>query len=126
MDIRSIANAATQTINPNITVSLQRSTGYTMGAGRRQVPSYAPPVVGPAQIQALDSSDLKQMDGVNIQGEIKAAYLRGVLAGVVKADQVGGDLITIASGVFAGEWLVTKVLEGWPTWTKVAITRQVL
>lgn len=120
MDLRGIANGASSAVNPNITVTVLRSTGYTIGAGRRQVPSYADPVIGPAQLQALDGNDLKQLDGLNIQGVIKAIYLRGVLAGVIRPDGTGGDIVEIDGR----KWLVVKVLEGWPTWTKAAIVLQ--
>ena len=120
MDLRGIANGVTTAVNPNKTVTVLRSTGYTIGAGRRQVPSYAAPVTGPAQIQALDANDIKQLDGLNIQGTVRAIYLRGVLAGVVRPDGTGGDLVEIG----AETWLVVKVLEGWPTWTKAAIVLQ--
>lgn len=120
MDLRSVANGIASTVNPNIPVSVKRSTGYTMGAGRAQVPSYAAPVAGYAQMQALDAIDLKQLDGMNIQGTIRALYLRGALAGVIRPDGVGGDIVTIA----AQDWLVVKVLESWSTWTKVAIVLQ--
>ena len=120
MDLRGIANGVTTTVNPNKTVTVLRSTGYTIGAGRKQVPSYAAPVTGPGQIQALDANDIKQLDGLNIQGTIRAIYLRGVLAGVVRPDGTGGDLVQIDGQ----NWLVVKVLEGWPTWTKAAIVLQ--
>lgn len=120
MDLRGIANGVTSTVNPNQTVTVLRSTGYTIGAGRRQVPSYAAPVTGPGQIQALDANDLKQLDGLNIQGTIRAIYLRGALAGVIRPDGTGGDIVQIAGQ----DWLVVKVLEGWPTWTKAAICLQ--
>ena len=120
MDLRGLANGVTTTVNPNKTVTVRRSTGYTIGAGRKQVPGYADPVTGPAQIQALDANDLKQLDGLNIQGTVRAIYLRGVLAGVVRPDGTGGDLVEIG----AETWLVVKVLEGWPTWTKAAIVLQ--
>lgn len=120
MDIRSMANAASSTINANVAVTLLRSTGYTMGAGRKQVPSYAAPVTGYAQIQALDGKDLQQLEGLNIQGTIRAIYLRGELAGVSRPEQTGGDKLTIDGQ----EWLVVKVLEHWPTWTKAAIALQ--
>ena len=120
MDLRGLANGVTSTVNPNKTVTVRRSTGYTIGAGRKQVPSYAAPVTGPAQIQALDANDIKQLDGLNIQGTVRAIYLRGVLAGVVRPDGTGGDLVEIG----AETWLVVKVLEGWPTWTKAAIVLQ--
>ena len=120
MDLRGIANGVTSTVNPNKTVTVRRSTGYTIGAGRKQVPGYADPVTGPAQIQALDANDIKQLDGLNIQGTVRAIYLRGVLAGVVRPDGTGGDLVQIDGQ----NWLVVKVLEGWPTWTKAAIVLQ--
>ena len=120
MDLRGIANSVASSINPNITVGVKRSTGYTTGAGHRQVPTYAAEVTGPAQMQALDGNDLKQMDGLNVQGTIRALYLRGALAGVVRPDGTGGDLVTIGQQ----EWLVVKVLESWPAWCKVAIVLQ--
>lgn len=120
IDVRQLANGVSSTVNPNILVSVRRSTGYTVGAGRKQEPTYATAVEGPAQMQALDAEDLKQLDGLNLQGVIKAIYLRGVLAGVVRPDQTGGDMIDIGSE----HWLVVKVLEGWPTWTKVAAVLQ--
>ena len=120
MDLRGLANGVTSTVNPNKTVTVRRSTGYTIGAGRKQVPSYAAPVTGPGQIQALDANDIKQLDGLNIQGTIRAIYLRGALAGVVRPDGTGGDIVQIDGQ----NWLVVKVLEGWPTWTKAAIVLQ--
>ena len=120
MDLRGLANGVSSTVNPNKTVTVRRSTGYTIGAGRKQVPGYADPVTGPGQIQALDANDIKQIDGLNIQGTVRAIYLRGVLAGVVRPDGTGGDLVEVDGQT----WLVVKVLEGWPTWTKAAIVLQ--
>lgn len=120
MNLRQIANSAIVSVNPNIAVSVLKSTGYTIGDGRRQAPSYASPVVGPAQLQALDGSELKQLDGLNIQGVVRGIYLRGAVAGVVRPDGVGGDLVLIGDQT----WLVVKVLESWPAWTKAAIVLQ--
>lgn len=126
MDLRGIANGAISSVNPNIVVTVLRSAGYTIGAGRRQIPTYAPPVTGPAQLQALDGDDLKQVDGLNLQGTIRAIFLRGVLAGVVRPEGVGGDVIEFADPRTGrpAKWLVVKVLEAWPTWTKAAIVMQ--
>jgi hypothetical protein len=127
MDLRTIANQVSNTINPNLIVSVQTSSGYTYGDGRRQIPSYNAPVTGPAQVQALDSRELKQIEGLNIQGVVRALYLRGALAGVIRPNSQGGDLITISAPAplnFQGTWLVVTVLEAWPLWTKVAIVLQ--
>lgn len=125
MDLRSVANSITQSLNPNETVRVFRSTGYTIGVGRKQVPTYAAFAEGPAQIQALDSDELKHVENLNLQGTIKAIYLRGSLAAVVKPDSKGGDLVQRkdANGVWR-DWLVVKVLEGWATWTKAVIVLQ--
>lgn len=120
MDLRGIANSAASTVNANIPVTVLRSTGYTIGAGRKQVPSYAAPVAGFGQMQALDSKDLQQLDGLNIQGKIRAVYLYGELAGVIRPDGTGGDIVRIDNK----DWLVVKVLEGWSAWTKVACVLQ--
>lgn len=130
MDLRGIANQASNAVNNNVIVTLQTSAGYTKaGSGQRQVPQYNSSITGPAQIQALDSSDLKQLEGLNIQGSIRAAYLKGNLAGVIRPDSKGGDLITIPVAIatpalLVGSWLVVKVLESWSTWTKVCLVKQ--
>lgn len=120
MDLRGLANSVSSTINPNKQVTVLRSNGYTIGAGRRQVPAYDAPIVGPANIQAMSTSDVQQLDGLNIQGNIRAIYLKGVLAGVIRPDGTGGDIIEIDGE----QWLVVKVLENWPDWTKAAIVQQ--
>lgn len=122
MDLRGIANGVTSTVNPNETVTVLRSTGFTTGAGAKQVPAYAAPVSGPGQIQALDADDIRQLDGLNIQGTIRAIYLRGALAGVVRPNQTGGDIVKRKND--SETWLVVKVLESWPDWTKAAIVLQ--
>jgi hypothetical protein len=122
VDLRGIANGVTSSVNPNEIVTVTRSTGYTLGSGAKQVPSYAAPISGPANVQALDSDDLKQLDGLNIQGVLKAIYLRGVLAGVIRPNQTGGDIVKRNNGTET--WLVVKVLETWPNWTKAVIVLQ--
>lgn len=122
MDLRGLANSATSTVNPNTIVTVRRAKGYTVavGAGQRQTATYEADIVGPAQVQALTGSDLRHLDGLNIQGTLKAVYLRGKLAGVIQPKGKGGDLIIICGEV----WLVVQVLENWPTWTKVAVQYQ--
>jgi hypothetical protein len=127
MDLRTLANSVSNTVNANMIVSVKASTGYTIGAGLKQVPAYAAPVDGPAQLQALDGYELKQLDNLNLQGVLRAIYLRGALAGIIRPNSKGGDLVTIAAPApvqFRGIWLVVKVFETWSTWTKCAICLQ--
>jgi hypothetical protein len=121
MDLRGIANQSTDTINPNILVTVLASSGYTVGSGLKQVPSYAAPVTGYAQVQALTAADLRHLDGLNIQGATKSIILRGELNAVVRAHSQGGDLVTFGGDTF----LTVAVLEQWPLWTRAAIQMQV-
>ena len=121
MDLRSIANTVTDTVNPNIPVTIQASTGFTVGAGLKQIPKYAAPVTGFAQVQALTAADLRHLDGLNIQDATQSIILRGPLDAVVRANSKGGDLVTINGQT----WLTVTVLEQWPLWTRAAITMQV-
>jgi len=130
MDIRSLADSAIETtVNPNIPVTLRISTGFTVGAAYRQVPEYAPDVTGVAQIQALDGADLRQLDNLNLQGVYRTIFVRGALAGLIRPDSKGGDLVIIpaAAGTapaLVGTWLITKVFESWTYWTKAVICKQ--
>lgn len=129
MDLRGIANQISNIVNPNIIVMWQASNGFTLGAAGKQLPSYLAGVTGPAQVQALDNSDLKKIEGLNIQGSLRALYMRGNLAGVIRPDSKGGDLIVIgpqngAPALLQGTWLTSKVLESWPDWTKIVIIKQ--
>jgi len=98
MNLRQLVNPITNTVNKNIVVTLQTSSGYSIGAGQRQQPQYNPPITGIAQIQALDGSDLRQIENLNIQGTLRALYMYGNLAGVMRSDSKGGDIVTIKSG----------------------------
>ena len=120
MDLRSIANTISSTVNPNIPVTIQASTGYTIGAGLKQVPSYSLPVSGYAQVQALTQADLKHLDGLNIQGATQSIILRGVLSAVVRNNSKGGDLVTFGGQTF----LTVAILENWPLWTRAALVLQ--
>ena len=78
-----------------------------------------------APVQALTFKDLTQLSGVNLNGEARAMYINGLIEGVDRPSQRGGDIITLADGSI---WLVAHVLENWNAtagWTKVAVTRQV-
>ena len=123
MDLRSLANGVSSIVNPNESVAIWRSMGFTVVGGGKQVPTYAAAVTGFAQIQALDGAELKQMDSLNIQGVLRAIYLRGALAGVIRPAGTGGDLVKRGTN-YTETWLVVKILEHWPDWTKAVIQLQ--
>lgn len=121
MNLHAIAGPAVGIVNPQIDVQWYKSLGYT-DVNRKQVPLFAPCVVVKAQVQALTIKDIKQIDNLNLQGTAtNTAYLHGNdVQSVVREDRRGGDLF-----VFGGwEYLVMGILEAWPDWCKVALTRQ--
>lgn len=129
MDLRGYANQVSNVVNNNISVTWSPSIGYTAGTAGRQIPQYGTTVTGPAQVQALDGDSLRHLEKMNIQGTLRALYMYGSLANVIRPDSRGGDLIMIGpqSGAppeLQGTWLVIKALESWPSWTKVAILKQ--
>ncbi len=123
MNLRGIANVVARQVNPNVAITVNTSTGYTIDpATRRQIPTYVS-TNGYGNLQALDGQDLKQLAGLNLQGEIKALFLYGDVAGAIRPDNRGGDTVTIGGKT----WLVVKVLEGWMSgaaWAKVAVQYQ--
>lgn len=124
MNLHKIVSTAIGSVNPFIMGTIQVSTGYTTLPNRSRAPSYAAPFEASMQVQALTYSDLKQIDGLNLNGTRRAIYLNGKYDGVVRSELKGGDLITLTTGANAGTWLVAQVLEQWPDWCKVVCTLQ--
>lgn len=125
MNLRKLANAATRAINPNIPATIRHSAGSTTSRDGRRVPTYSDPVEMMAQVQALTTKDLMQLDGLNIQGSTHKIYLNDPINGVVRSTQKGGDTITLHSERHGEQtYLVTAVLEQWPSWTAAAVTLQ--
>ena len=119
MNLRGIANRATRAINPNVPGVFQVSTGYAIASSGKKVPSYSSVDVE-VQFQELSSTDLRQIDSVNMQGILKSAYLNGNFNGVNRPEQKGGDILNVDGQ----QWLVVKVPELWPDWCRVIVNLQ--
>lgn len=127
MNIRAIANAAIQPINPDIVAGYQVSNGTTVNAAGKQTPTYAASVPVRAQVQAVKGSDLEHIANLNTQNIYRNVRIAGNAQGVVRPDAKGGDLMTFPQ-VPAGTvqtWLVVAVLETWPDWCSVIVCLQV-
>lgn len=110
-------------VNPMQTITVRQSTGFTQNADFTRSPTYSTTSML-AQVQALTSAELAQVDGLNLQGEKLALYVNGDLAGVSRPSNTGGDLVTLPDG---SVWLVLIQLENFARmvgWTKCAIVRQ--
>ena len=124
MYLRGIANRAIQGVRRDTAVIIRRSAGATIGAGLKQVPAYAADVPAAAQLQALSGDDLKQLEGLNVQGTLLSCYVDNMIKAVERPSGAGGDLIVIADGPYVGTWLVVHVFENWGEWTRGAICLQ--
>jgi len=125
MNLRGLANKYTRLTNNNIQVNWVQSTGYVTDDAGKRVPTSITLTVD-AQVQALSTSDLQHIDGLNITGVMRTVYLYGNAAGVVRADQIGGDILRfpeVPNGTIRN-WLITQVVETWSDWCHVIVTLQ--
>lgn len=121
MNLNAIAGAVVSTILPQVLLTIEVSTGYTTAADGSQVPTYAAPQTVLGSLQALSSNELAQMESLNIQNVTTKIFINGAINGLVRADKKGGDIITTPDG---SVWLVSTVLEDWPDWSCVGVTKQ--
>lgn len=126
--LRSIANAAIQSINPNLTIGIHSPNGYTVDPDTLlQIPAYIEQFAQ-GNVQTLSSDDLDQIAGLNQEGTLRAVYLYGNWGGVLRPDSQPNTVLrftTNESGVTKErEWNVFKVLEVWADWCKVAVVLQ--
>lgn len=123
MNLHGIVAPIIGAVNPNVPCTLKISTGYTTNPDGSRVPTYTT-TTGTAQVQALTYLDLKQVDGLNINGAARGIYFYGDIVGVLRARNKGGDIVTLTDGPNAGDWLIVHVLETWPDWSKAACVLQ--
>ena len=126
MNIRGIANKYIQVPNKNQFINWVQSNGYVTDDAGNRTPMTLTLTVE-AQIQALSATDLKHIDGLNITGVMRSVYMYGNAAGVVRADQIGGDILVFPEvpGGCNKNWLINQVIETWSDWCHVIVTLQV-
>ena len=125
MNLRSLVNPFTQTTNCNQEINWIQSTGYITNDAGKRTPTTITLTVQ-AQVQALSATDLKHIDGLNITGVMRSVYMYGNAAGVVRVDQIGGDILVFPEvpGGTPRNWLVTQVMETWSDWCRVIVNLQ--
>jgi hypothetical protein len=123
MDLHGIVKGVIGAVNPLVPATMQISTGYTDNADGSRTPTYSTLAVN-AQVQSMTYMDLRQVEGLNLNGTRRAIYLEGEFNGVNRPSQKGGDLVTLTDGPNAGIWLIAQVIEQWENWCKVIVTLQ--
>lgn len=121
MNLHGTVRGAITSVNPDTPLGWQASTGNTVDAAGNQTPGYAASVSVLGQIQPVPDKLLAHTDQLNIQGTYRVVYFYGAKNAIVRADQLGGDLLTFprVTGGAAETWLIVEVLEQWPDWCKV-------
>lgn len=123
--VRAIANSAIQVVNKNLPATLVANEGFEIIPGGKQVPKLTSYEIS-AQMQSLSTQDLEHLGVINQQGEFIYCYARGKIEAIRRAKDKGADKISfVAYGESEpSEWLVTKVIESYPSWVKVLLWRQ--
>lgn len=130
LNLHAIVRPAITSVNPDTLGTWRESTGDTIAAGGRVVPTYTDHLLVPMQVQALSGKDLKHTDFLSMQGVKRAVYLYGNVEGVNRPDAKGGDLLLFPEtrGGANKTWLVVVVLETWGPdltgWCKVGVVLQ--
>ncbi len=128
MNLQSITGNYITAVNPMVPCIVQISNGTTKAADYSVIPAYLPPITLQGQVQPLSFGDLRQLDGLNLQGIKKAVYIQGDIEGLVRPSNKGGDVITFPDGTI---YLTVLVLENWNPpdgsksgWVKIACVLQ--
>lgn len=132
MNLQALTARPVGMVNPPVPCTWLRSTGYQTQDDGSQEPQYAAGVPLSGQVQMLSGKDLKAVDGLNVQGEMRSLYAQGNIQGVSDPQGRGGDMITFADNKTVppdlrnSVWLTVQVLETWSGgWSKVAMVRQI-
>lgn len=126
INVRAAANKAVQVVNPNLQGVFYASQTPIADANHKQQPVYAAGVTLPVQVQAVGASELRHLEGLNVQGVLRSVHMFGNTQGVVRVNQQGGDLLGFPE-VPAGTsriWKVVKVVETWRDWCHVIVNLQ--
>lgn len=121
MNLHGIVSGPISAVNPMQAATLRTSTGSTIALDGTPTPSYAAPVTVTAQVQDLSNRDLRQIEGLNLQGSMRKIYLNGEVDAIIRVSSKGGDLLTLSDG---NVYLTARVIEQWPDWCSIVAVLQ--
>lgn len=120
LNLHAIVRGAITAVNPDVPGEVYLSTGATTLYGIR-TPTFALLPANRLQVQALSHEDLYHLNGLEYAGNMSKLYAYGNFAGIIRPEGKGGDLVRLGTEW----WAIQHVLEWWPGWCSVSITRQV-
>lgn len=122
MNLFSLSSPLIAAINPFKSVTIWRYCGYQKNDDLTLSPEYQQ-IKTSGDIQAISSTELQQLEKMNIQGTEFAMYLKNFAYPMNRANQYGGDFIEYNGK----QWLILSLLEAWGqdgeagAWCKVAV-----
>ena len=122
MNLQAIVRNYTAVVSPPTIGTLYVSSGSTKAADYTRSPTFTVHDDVSFDVQAMSGRDLRQIEGLNLNGTLRAVYIQGNIEGVDRNAGKGGDILYFAGAY----WLVVQVLEPWANngWTKVAVILQ--
>jgi len=125
MNLREIANACIQVINPDQKIIWRRSTGWTVDENFKQVPAYEE-IICKGNVQSVGDEMLRQMNNLNIAGVMRSVYLSANSMGISFRQMRGGDLMVFREfeGIEPTTWKVVHSAETWDNWCHVICVQQ--
>lgn len=125
INVRSLANTAIQIVNKNIPAVLMANEGYQTDDAGMNTAKFVNYDIS-VQLQSLSTQDLEHLGVINQQGQFIYGYASGQISALRRPKEKGADKMMFkAYGEDEeSEWLVTQVIESYPTWVKVLLWRQ--
>lgn len=129
MNLHGLVSGVVGSVNPFVPVMLNQSTGYSTAPDGTRTPSYSSSSQS-VQVQGLSAPEIEHLDGLNIQGVLRKAYLNGDWRGVYRTTNQGGDQLVfgieanVPAFLRGTTWKVVQVFETWPDWCALAIQLQ--
>lgn len=127
MNLHSIVSPVVGVVNDNQYVTLLQSTGFTTNPDFSRTPTYDTFTML-AQIQGMQSDDIRVLNGLGIQGVRQKVYLWGAWSGLIRSLRKGNDLLILSDSSI---WKISYVFEdfghgvtGTTGWCSVAIVLQ--
>lgn len=127
LNLHGIVAPIVGAVNGNVPVTLRQNTGFSTNADFSRTPTYSTTTMS-AQVQGLQSDDIRILNGMGVQGERRKIYLWGTTSAIVRSLQKGNDVVVLPDG---SEWKCAMVFEdyghgltGTSGWCSIAVVLQ--
>lgn len=125
MNIRALANAATQAVNPNVTATALRNIGSDTDADGKRFARWSTSTVN-LQVQGISAKEVQFLAGQGISGTLRQVFAPGYWVGPQKAAGSGGDMFRFPehAGSELRDWKVVQIKGVYDGWTQAIVQMQ--